>query len=124
MMGTDEGECMITLGLQPRDEQPLKCPERRRPEPKVINTDPADLCSVQSELMKNFARMQCELSRVVSSADMMECLNAKMHAFTGLIDALVKTHEQAHATHATHATDDVAHSSASTSVSPTILREA
>ena len=112
MMGTAEGECMKTLGLQPRDEQPLKYPERRRPEPKVINTDPADLCSVQSELVKNSARMQCEISRVVSSgsADMMECLNAKMRAFTGFIDALVKTHEQAHAT---HATDDVAHSSAS-----------
>lgn len=55
--------------------------------------------------------MQCELSRVVStgSADMMECLNDKMHAFSGFIDALVKTHEQAHAT---HTTDDVAHSSA------------
>lgn len=96
MMGTDEGECIKTLGMKSRDEQPLKCPELRRPEPKVINTDPADLCSVQSELMKNSARMQCEISRVVSSgsADMMECLNAKMHAFPGFIDALVKTHEQ------------------------------
>ena len=94
-MGTDEGECMETLGIQLKDEQPLKCPERRRPEHKVINADPANLCSVHGELTKNSARMQYEISRVVSSgsADMMECLNAKMHAFTGFIDSLVKTHE-------------------------------
>ena len=103
---------MKTLGLQPRDEQPLKGPERRRPEHKVINADRADLCSVHNEFMKHASRMQYELSLVAStgSAAMMDCLNAKMHAFTGFIDALVKTHEQAHAT---HATDDVAHSSAS-----------
>ena len=80
-MGTDEGECMETLGIQLKDEQPLKCPERRRPEHKVINADPAYLCSVQSELMKNLSRMQYELSRVVrtGSADMMVLISKCMH---------------------------------------------
>ena len=50
---TDECECMKTLGLQPRDEQPFKCPEHRHPEHKVINAYVADLRTVHSEFMKN-----------------------------------------------------------------------
>ena len=64
---TDECECMKTLGLQPRDEQPFKRPEHRRPEHKVINADVADLRTVHSEFMKNSSRIQHELSRAVST---------------------------------------------------------
>ena len=77
---------MKTLGLQPRDEQPFKCPERRPPEHKVINTDAADLRTVHSEFMKNSSRIQHELSRAVStgSADIMECLNTLLKCIHGL----------------------------------------
>jgi len=80
----------------------------------VINADAADATKLGGDLLKNFVRMQTDISNIMNTncAETLQCTNTKVlawHGLGGFLSGLVKMLQQGQAS--LNETEDATHSS-------------
>lgn len=111
MMDVNDGACMTALGMQPKNGQTLKEPERRHSEHKVFDASTADTTIVGRELMKSLDQMHADVFKVLGTCcvENMLVVNRKLQALSGLISGFPAKPEQGQAS--LNETEDATYSS-------------